>query len=106
MLLHKHTHLHTPSVRFSRSPLESKTQKLITAYHFFPSTFFSYVGVPRDRGSGKGREGDAGGGETFVIGTQHWVQTLLPPLLFLGLAMHVLWAGKGHREGNEALKHA
>lgn len=63
-----HTHIHKPkrthSHRFSRSALgKKKTQKLLAAYHFFLCTFFSSVGVPRDRGRGqKGREGDRGWG--------------------------------------------
>lgn len=46
-----HTHTHTRWHRFSRSAIESKTQKLFAAYHFFSlHFFFSFGWFPRDGG--------------------------------------------------------
>lgn len=62
------TDTHTPTHTYSLTPIQQecawkKTQKLLAAYHFFLCTFFSSVGVPRDRGRGqKGWEGDRGWG--------------------------------------------
>lgn len=91
------THTHTHSHRFSRSAIESKTQKLLAAYHFFfPALFFffSLVGVQRDGGrelKKRGREGNGEGGETTVIGKKHrWLHAMGPPLFFLSVAVHTL----------------
>lgn len=42
---HTHTDTNTHSHRFSRSALESKTQKLLAAYHFFFPLHFFFFGL-------------------------------------------------------------
>lgn len=66
---HLPTHTYSHSNWFSRSTIESKTQKLLSL-HFF---YFFLVGVSRDSGwELKCREGNGEGGETMIGKKQSW----------------------------------
>lgn len=85
---HIQTHTHSLTQRFSRSAIESKTQKLLAAYHFFslPFFFFGWCGY---RGCGRElrrSEPSGEGGETPAIGKWPcWLHSMGHPLFFFSL---------------------